>query len=82
VIKFDIQTAAKRAGIASSYELQNATGWHPSMAVRVWKGEVKRVDLDTLEALCEVLNCVPADLLPYEPKAKKRATKKATNGKR
>jgi DNA-binding Xre family transcriptional regulator len=83
VIKFDIVQAARRAGISSSYELQNAMDWHPSMAVRVWKGDIKRVDLDTLEALCDKFNCTPNDLLPYEPTNKKaKIAKKSGNGNR
>jgi DNA-binding Xre family transcriptional regulator len=83
VIKFDIEPAARRAGISSSYELQNAMNWHPSMAVRVWKGEIKRVDLDTLQALCDKFDCTPNDLLLDEAKGKKAKTsKKAGNGRR
>lgn len=78
MIKFDIKPAAQKAGITSSYQLQNATGWHPQMAVRLWNKDVRRIDLETLEALCEVLDCRPQDLLIYEPNKKKART----NGKK
>jgi DNA-binding Xre family transcriptional regulator len=51
--------------------------------VRVWKGEIKRVDLDTLQALCDKFDCTPNDLLLDEAKGKKAKTsKKAGNGRR
>lgn len=37
------------------------------MAARLWKDDVKMIDLTTLNRLCRELNCKPADLLHYEP---------------
>jgi putative transcriptional regulator len=34
-------------------------------AKRLWYGEAKRLDLDTLHGLCEALECQPGDLFVY-----------------
>jgi putative transcriptional regulator len=37
----------------------------------LWYGRVKRIDTDTLEALCKALDCQPGDLLVYVPDEEK-----------
>lgn len=62
-----IREMAERRKINSGYRLGKQLGLSPSMAARLWKDEVKMIDLDTLNLLCRELRCKPADLLHYEP---------------
>ncbi|MFN0120404.1 MAG: helix-turn-helix domain-containing protein [Blastocatellia bacterium] len=60
---------AESRGLTSSYQLQHALGVAPTVAVRLWRNVVTRFSLDTLNKLCEVLECQPGDLLVYEADA-------------
>jgi putative transcriptional regulator len=48
-------------------ELARRSGLARSTLTPLWYGRVKRIDTDTLEALCKALNCQPGDLLVYVP---------------
>jgi DNA-binding Xre family transcriptional regulator len=37
------------------------------MAARLWKGEWTRIDIKTLNTLCNALNCTPNDILSFKP---------------
>jgi DNA-binding Xre family transcriptional regulator len=62
-----IREMAQRRKIKSGYQLGKELGLSPSMSARLWKDEVKMIDLDTLDRLCHHLKCRPADLLKFEP---------------
>ena len=70
MIEVTLKKAAKKAGITSSYQLQRATGFDVSMAARLWREEWIRVDLNTLDMLCESLGCTPNDILRFRPSSK------------
>lgn len=67
MIKITIKKAAKNAGITSSYQLQKKTGFDVSMAARLWRGEWTRIDVKTLNTLCNSLGCTPDDILQFTP---------------
>jgi putative transcriptional regulator len=50
-------------------DLAEATGLHPNTVSKLksHREMPKRLDRDTLDKLCKALNCVPGDLLGYEP---------------
>jgi DNA-binding Xre family transcriptional regulator len=56
---------AESRGIKSSYELQHALGVTPTVAIRLWRGQVTRFSVGTLDKLCSALSCQPGDLLLY-----------------
>lgn len=57
----------------SGYALAQRTKMTPSAIYKLReKKYVDRLNGDTLEKLCEALECTPADLLVYEPPKKKR----------
>lgn len=62
-----IKEVAERRKISSGYQLGKLLGLSPSMASRLWKDEVKMIDLTTLDRLCNKLRCKPADLFQYQP---------------
>ena len=60
-----IGVMAERAGLSA----QTVSG--------LWNNHVVRIDLSTLEALCEALNCTPGDLLEYTPETSTKGKKKS-----
>jgi putative transcriptional regulator len=56
---------AERAGLSA----QTVSG--------LWNNNVVRIDLSTLEALCEALNCTPGDLLEYTLETSRKGKKKS-----
>lgn len=47
----------------SQYELAKLTGMSPQNIQKLEQGRAKGIQLDTLETLCEALNCEIQDLL-------------------
>jgi putative transcriptional regulator len=46
-------------------ELQRVAGLTEPVAYRWVRGEVKQIKLSTLDAVCQVLECQPGDILEY-----------------
>ena len=46
-----------------------ANGMHPSVVNKLRKNE--RVNTDTLDRLCELLQCQPGDIMEYKPTTEK-----------
>lgn len=67
-----IQQAAKKRGITSSYQLMKLLNVPPGTAARLWRSEMKMVSLETLERLCEALDCELIELLSRVPNKKVR----------
>lgn len=59
-IRLDRVMVEKR--ISSKY-LAEKIGFTPAMLSRIKNGKIKAIKLSTLEALCEVLDCDPGDIL-------------------
>lgn len=47
--------------------LADATGIRPATVGLLWQGTSKRLDIDHLDKLCQVLKCQPGDLFEYIP---------------
>jgi DNA-binding Xre family transcriptional regulator len=63
MVTLKIREAAERQGITTAYQLQKALNTMPSTAARLWRGDMKMIGLDTIDALCDALNCEPSDLI-------------------
>jgi DNA-binding Xre family transcriptional regulator len=79
MVRLNVQKAAARLGITSSYQLEKHMGIHPPTAVKLWKGEMKMVGMETLDSLCDALQCEVADLFERTPNKKGART---TNGRK
>lgn len=66
MIHLDVREAAAARGIMTAYQLQKAAGLQPSVAARVWKGALTRIDFGVLDRLCRVLRCQPGKIIKYE----------------
>jgi putative transcriptional regulator len=66
VVQLDVMLARRKM---RSRDLATAVGITEVNISLLKSGKVKGVRFDTLERICEVLQCQPGDLLVYEPEA-------------
>ena len=67
MITIKIAEVAKERDITTAYQLQKALNIPPAMAAKLWKGEFKMIGLETLNRLCNILDCEPQQILSFEP---------------
>ena len=75
MVELRIQEVAMSRGITTAYQLQKALESHPAMAARLWKGNMDRIGLQTIDALCEALDCEPSDLIVRVKDGKRKKAK-------
>jgi putative transcriptional regulator len=63
IVEIDVMLAKRKMAVG---ELAEKIGITPANLSVLKNGRAKAVRLSTLEALCEVLDCQPGDLLRYE----------------
>jgi len=63
MIELRIREAAEARGITTAYQLQKKMNVPPGTAARLWRGDMRMIGLDTIDALCEAIGCEPADLI-------------------
>lgn len=71
IVRLDIMLALRKA---RSKELAAHVGITEANLSLLKSGKVKGVRFETLEKICEYLNCQPGDLLVYEPEGGEAAT--------
>ena len=64
IVRLDMMLALRKR---RSNELAHAIGVTPSNLSLLKSGKVKGVRFDTLEKICQVLDCQPGDILEYRP---------------
>ncbi len=64
IITLDVMLARRKM---KSKELAAAIGVTEANLSKLKSGNVKGVKLETLNKICHVLDCTPADLLGFEP---------------
>lgn len=67
VIIVRIKEEALKRGITTAYQLQKLTGAQPSLAAKWYRNDLKSIGIETLNTLCNALNCEPNDLLKFTP---------------
>lgn len=67
MIQINIQELSKLKGFKNAHQLQLAEDLSPAAAVRLWKGEVEKISMETLGRLCLALDCQPGDLFVFLP---------------
>lgn len=70
MIQINIQELSKLKGFKNAHQLQLAAELSPAAAVRLWKGELEKISMETLERLCIALECQPGDLFVFVPNSK------------
>ncbi len=75
VVRLDLMLAQRKV---RSNDLANAIGITPSNLSLLKSGKVKGVKFETLDAICDYLDCQPGDILERVPKdGEKRVRRKA-----
>ena len=70
VVDIDVMLARRKMAVG---ELAERVGITPANLAVLKNGRAKAVRFTTLEALCEVLECQPGDLLRWESSGERRA---------
>jgi putative transcriptional regulator len=64
IVTLDVMLAVRKA---KSRDLADYVGITEANVSLLKQGKVKGVRFDTLEKICEFLQCQPGDILKYEP---------------
>ena len=75
-LKLAIREVAQKRGLKTAYQLQRKLNTYPATASRFWKSdEMRLVSLDTLEDLCNALECDVTELIVEDKPPAKPAKK-------
>lgn len=77
MIKFRLHKVAADRDIIKIGVMAERADLSPQTVSGLWNNNVVRIDLSTLEALCEALHCTPGDLLEYIPETSPKGKKKS-----
>lgn len=67
IVDIDVQLAKKKMSVG---EFAQAIGITPANVAVLKNGRAKAIRFTTLEAICEVLDCQPGEILRWEPDPK------------
>lgn len=70
MLTFNFSRIFKARGIDKPFSYLVKVGYSDNFATRVVNNRIKRLNLDDLEKLCELLQCTPNDLLEWIPESK------------
>jgi DNA-binding Xre family transcriptional regulator len=66
-VKLKVREVAEKVGVKNASHLRTLTGLGVSTCYQLWDGSAQRVDLETLNTLCNLLQVGPAMLFEYVP---------------
>jgi DNA-binding Xre family transcriptional regulator len=66
-----IRERAEKRGIENANQLGTALNVAPNVSARLWNGVFEKLGMNTLEKLCEVLQCQPNSLFRFSPDKRK-----------
>lgn len=66
MIKRRFKELMELRGVKTAYQLHKLTGISESGLKKIIEGNTNGIDFETLNQLCEKLNCQPNDLIVYE----------------
>jgi DNA-binding Xre family transcriptional regulator len=67
MVTLRVKEAAQKRGIQNAYQLQKELGLSPSKAAKLWKGEMDKIGLETINVLCNKLKCKPNQIFEFTP---------------
>ncbi len=65
MIKIKLDEVMFKSGKMKVPQLVELSGLNKNTLYALEKGDVKRIDIETLDKLCKALNCTVGDLLEY-----------------
>jgi DNA-binding Xre family transcriptional regulator len=81
MIRLVVKEVAEKEGITNAKELSTRTGLHYESCRLLWYGKTRRIDIDTVEKLCDALHVRPGQLFEYEYEPDKRSQQKQPSSK-
>lgn len=83
MVELNLNEKLEQVGI-TAYRLAQLTGIHETQIGKLKNGKAKGITFETLDKLCEILNCEPGDLLvrsrnKVNPSAKKQLQTRKTD---
>ena len=66
-MKLKVKEVAERVGVKNASHLRSLTGLGVGTCYQLWDGSAQRIDLETLNTLCNFLQVGPAMLFEYVP---------------
>lgn len=70
-IKVKIRELAEKRGMKTAYQLKIQANLAPSTASRCFNNKLTLITLETLDKLCNALDCEPSDLLVRQKSRRK-----------
>ncbi len=70
MVRFRLHILMAEKGPGRPYkisEIARRTGLQPNTVSGIYNNRARRIDLDTVDTLCEALDCSPGDLFEYLP---------------
>lgn len=71
-VVIDVMTVATKRGLAKPYDLAKKMGTTYTIAQRYLERSMTQINVRTLDALCEALDCSPGDIIKRVPDKKPR----------
>jgi len=65
MITFKLPIIASLRGYYKQKEIAEGAGLHPNIISAIYRGTVRRLDIETLDKLCAFLRCNIQDILEY-----------------
>lgn len=72
MIKIKIAELATKHNVTSAYQLQNRLQVSPSVASRLFKGDIDKIGINTINKICFAFECQPNDFIEYVSKRGER----------
>lgn len=75
MLKFHLHILMAEKGPDRPYrisEIARLTGLQANTVSAIYNNRAKRIDLATIESLCQALECTPGDLFRYNPESDPR----------
>jgi DNA-binding Xre family transcriptional regulator len=69
MVRLTIREAAEVRGLKNARQLARVAGLQPTSAYPLWNGTAARIDLTTLDKLCETLKVQPGYLFEFKSAA-------------
>jgi DNA-binding Xre family transcriptional regulator len=74
-LQIRIREVAQSRGLKTAYQLQRRADLAPSTAARLYKNSVSLITLETLEKLCDALECDAGELFVRSKRASRFKTR-------
>jgi DNA-binding Xre family transcriptional regulator len=65
-ITLKVREISESKGIKNPFALSQATGINYAICYRLWHSQQRRIDIGTLEKLCDWLKVLPGKLFKYD----------------